>query len=158
MIKNINELTMMLSNEGIDTETRDGWEKWVCQPVVNYPFAPRYARAALEILGFLESHGVSIRTVLMGIAKEYLRLGKKPSDPTNKYLLDDNNNWKRLLLATIYDEWGSIDSWKIHASFFEYVQNSNFVENLDDFIDELKKYEAEILMDVMDVKDVKENK
>lgn len=44
-------LTLSKQKRSVPEEVADGWEKWVADPVVKYPLAPRHARALLEVVG-----------------------------------------------------------------------------------------------------------
>jgi hypothetical protein len=58
--------------------------------------------------------------------------------------LDNINNWKTLLLATILDEWGGVEVWEDSIHDYKYVHDSNLEPNLPYFINALKQHESKI--------------
>lgn len=54
----------LLGNTSLSPELKKNWRVWVCLPITKYPFAPRYARACLEIIGKLLAEGTSIETIV----------------------------------------------------------------------------------------------
>jgi len=68
---NLEDFLRMVGNESIPEDLEKDYYKWVCEPIIKYPLAPRWARAVLEIVGFLLSHGVSIKKILMDLAVVY---------------------------------------------------------------------------------------
>ena len=52
----------------LEAETRPDVAEWVFRPCVETPLAPREARAALEILGYLVSMGIPASAVLRKMA------------------------------------------------------------------------------------------
>lgn len=47
-----------------DWEAKEGWEKIVAHPVIDYPLAPRDARRVLIAAGKLKAVGVSMSRIL----------------------------------------------------------------------------------------------
>ena len=55
--------------ESTPQEVSPDWEKWVAEPVVKYPLAPREARAILEVFGYFASRGITVADVLEDLLK-----------------------------------------------------------------------------------------
>jgi hypothetical protein len=76
MIRQPEEITFWLAaaaqTESLDAETRPDVAEWVFRPCVETPLAPREARAALEILGYLVSMGIPASAVLRKMAEPFL--------------------------------------------------------------------------------------
>ena len=53
-------LALAQSKVAIDWETSSNWAEWVTKPVIDYPLAPRQARAILEVFGYLSSLGFDV--------------------------------------------------------------------------------------------------
>ena len=69
----------LLGRTPLPQETQEEWEKWVCEPIIKYPLAPRQAKAALELLGYLSSYGINIDKILIDLAREQTkRLRPRP--------------------------------------------------------------------------------
>ncbi len=52
------------SRNSLPEETADDWTKWVTEPIVQHNFAPRHARAILEVFGQMADHGINIMRIL----------------------------------------------------------------------------------------------
>ena len=72
MIQSPEELAYWLASaaqaDALDAERRPDVAEWVFRPCVETPLAPREARAALEILGYLVSMGIPASAVLRKMA------------------------------------------------------------------------------------------
>jgi hypothetical protein len=57
-------LRIAKQSESLEVECENGVEQWVFRPCIETSLAPRQARAALEIMGYLVSQGVPAVTIL----------------------------------------------------------------------------------------------
>ena len=57
-------LEIAIQADSLEVECEDGVEQWVFRPCIETALAPRQARAALEIMGYLVSQGVPAVTIL----------------------------------------------------------------------------------------------
>ena len=55
--------------ESIPQEVSPDWERWVAEPVIKYPLAPREARAILEVFGYFASRGIAVADILEDLIK-----------------------------------------------------------------------------------------
>ena len=72
-MSDLDELKRMLGDQSIPEELQDNWCEWVCQPIKDYPLAPRWARATLEVVGQLVGMKVPIEKILSEITDKYQR-------------------------------------------------------------------------------------
>lgn len=64
-MKNLNYfLKLAKQNDSIPEETAEDWAEWVARPVLEHNFAPRQARAILEIVGRMLSNGENINDII----------------------------------------------------------------------------------------------
>lgn len=75
MITDISEIQYWLNiasqTESLDVESEEDWESWVTRPCIEYPLAPRQARAILEIFGFFARYGFSSAALLFRLVSYY---------------------------------------------------------------------------------------
>jgi hypothetical protein len=57
-------LMVSAGDKSLPEEVSSEWEAWVARPCVDYPLAPREARALLEWAGRLKSHGITMQRIL----------------------------------------------------------------------------------------------
>ena len=69
-------IQLAAQQDSVPQEVVDEWQDWVTRSVIDYPLAPREARAILEVFGFLAVRGVQTHHVLQKILAlpEYQRL------------------------------------------------------------------------------------
>lgn len=67
-----NWLKIATQSNSLEVETDVGVEQWVFRPCIETSLAPRQARAALEILGYLVNFGIPASSILQKMAEENL--------------------------------------------------------------------------------------
>ena len=76
MIQHSSEITHWLKiaaqTSSLEVEAEEGVEQWVFRPCIETSLAPRQARAALEILGYLVNFGIPAYSILQKMAEENL--------------------------------------------------------------------------------------
>lgn len=58
----------LVGNQSLPEELEEGWEKWVCEPIIKYPLAPRWGKVLLEVFGLLASQGISVEEVVRNLS------------------------------------------------------------------------------------------
>lgn len=92
----------LISTQSLEQELSPKWRIWVCDPVLKYPMAPRYARAILEAAGKLLGSGSDIKRVL-SLISDQPKPNFLPAGPERDKVLEEAKNYTDEDLV-IYDD------------------------------------------------------